>query len=116
MRTRTKALLKSVLKFRHQSTPPSSKPLAIPWLAHSEFQAQVKQWIRATLKHHSDVAVPYHLPPTTLLQAKNPAVKQVLHNWKQWSQQSLAQRSRFTLTIWLWRSRTSSSFLVFNNS
>jgi ectoine hydroxylase-related dioxygenase (phytanoyl-CoA dioxygenase family) len=39
MRTRTKALLKSVLKFRHQSTPPSSKPLAIPWLAHSEFQA-----------------------------------------------------------------------------
>ena len=94
MRTRTKALLRSVLNFRHQSTPPSSRPLAISWLAHPEFQSQVKQWMRATLRHHSDVAVPYHLPPTTLLQAKNPAVKQVLHNWKQWSQQSIAERMR----------------------
>ena len=86
MQSRTKSLLHRTLKFRGQSTPPTSRPLAIPWLAHADFSRQVRQWNRTTIRTFQDTAVPYHLPPTTLIQSKHPAIKDVLHSWRQWSQ------------------------------
>ena len=81
-RSKARARLKLVLKFRNASVPRFNKPLKLPFLAHSQFKTNVQNFLANLIRQHRHVLVPYHLPTKTVQEMPHQALSKALWNHK----------------------------------
>lgn len=77
-------LLNEALKYRNLTPPKSNLPLTIPFLAHSDFQANTQRWLAELLQQHKHYAIPLHLPTCRLREAADDTSRSRLHNHRRW--------------------------------
>ena len=65
-RTRVRAILRRVLKFRDCPAPPSTKPLILPMLGHRRFKKELQRWMVQRIQDHKPYLVPFHLPSKSI--------------------------------------------------
>ena len=61
-RSRATRLINQALSSRNLTPPKSNLSLTIPFLAHSNFQADAQRWLATILNQHKHFAIPLHLP------------------------------------------------------
>ena len=76
--------LAKCLRDRNLTVPRNNVPLCLPYLAHTGFQLQVRNWIRQQLQNNINQTIPFHLPSTQVVQQAHPTLESALMNWKTW--------------------------------
>ena len=79
-RTRVRAILKRVLKFRDCPEPPYTKPLILPMLGHKRFKKDLQRWMVQRIQEHKPFLVPFHLPNKSVIVGKLPSIRDILYN------------------------------------
>ena len=79
-RSKARARLRRVLKFRNATVPKFNLPLKIPFLAHETFKSNVQQWISRLIRRHRHTLIPYHLPTKTIQELPHPSLSKALWN------------------------------------
>ena len=74
-RTRVRAILKRVLKFRDCPEPPYTKPLILPMLGHKKFKKDLQRWMVQRIQEHKPFLVPFHLPNKSVIVGKLPSIR-----------------------------------------
>ena len=81
-RGRARKLLASAMKFRNMTIPKLNRPATMPFLAHSDFSAQVSRFLRNHVLQYKEIAIPLHLPTSKLREAAAQTLSGFLHNYK----------------------------------
>ena len=81
-RSKARARLKLVLKFRNASVPRFNKPLKLSFLAHTQFKTNVQKFLADLIRQHRHVLVPYHLPTKTVQEMPRQTLSKALWNHK----------------------------------
>eukprot|EP00439_Symbiodinium_sp_Y106_P054574 s1990_g7.t1 len=81
-RSKARARLKHVLKFRNASVPRFNKPLKLLFLAHTRFKTNVQKFLADLIRQHRHALVPYHLPTKTVQEMPHQALSKALWNHK----------------------------------
>ena len=80
-RTARKSLA-TILTKRKLPVPKGVAPLFTFPLGHSNFQSDVRQFLRECVSKHRHQTIPFHPPSTKVVFRRHPQVQQVLHNWR----------------------------------
>ncbi len=72
--------LKKVFQIRKLQWPATFRPLAVPFLAHGQFQHDMKQFLRHILTKNKRFNLPFHLPKHALTESKYLKVANLLYN------------------------------------
>ena len=83
-RSRAIHLINQALNSRNLTPPKSNLPLTIPFLAHTDFQADTHRWLASLLNQHKQFAIPLHLPTCRLREAAHSTLRSRLHNHRKW--------------------------------
>ena len=69
--------------------PANSSPLCVPFLAHKDFKQDMKRFLQTHLHRVHATLIPFHWPPSTVLEGKHQQIVDALHNWRKWHRQFL---------------------------
>ena len=72
----------SALRFKGFEPPRMAAPLTIPFLSGPKLRPVMRQVLRLFLSHSPGLFLPFYVPKTTLVFAKNPKVFELLHTHK----------------------------------
>ena len=79
-RTRVRAILKRILKFRDCPEAPYTKPLILPMLGHHKFKKELQRWMVQRIQEHKPFLVPFHLPSKSVIVGKLPSIRDIVYN------------------------------------
>jgi type IV pilus biogenesis protein CpaD/CtpE len=72
------------MKFRNMTIPKLNRPATMPFLAHSDFSAQVSRFLRNHVLKYKEIAIPLRLPTSKLREAAAQTLSGFLHNYKKY--------------------------------
>ena len=71
------------MKFRNLTIPKLNRPATVPFLAHSDFSAQVSRFLRNHVLKYKEIAIPLRLPTSKLREAAAQTLSGFLEVWAQ---------------------------------
>ena len=84
-------LLYKEMRRRNMAKPKNKRPLTIPFMAHSEFASNLKQWLTNVIIEHKHHSVEFHVPSTKICCKSSQTIAEAVYNMKyflrQWSLQ-----------------------------
>lgn len=75
------------LKRRNCARPKNRRSLCIPFLAHSEFQHNLRHWLRSIIIKYKQHATEFHIPSTRVCCKSSVTIAQTLQNFKMYMKQ-----------------------------
>ena len=81
--------LQRIARRQQWEWPRNPFPLIIPFLAQPSFKRDTQQFLQQHLHRIHATLIPFHWPPTKIVEGKHQQIMDALHNWRGWYRQFL---------------------------